>query len=221
MNETIRTIGSRRSVRAFLPDEIAPAQLDAIFALAARAPSNCNTQPWQVEVVSGAARERLGERLRAAAEVERYTLDFPFDENAYTGLYGERRRAQGASYHQSLGVARDDIAGRKAAVLRNLDFFGAPHVALLFMPAFGGMRVAADIGMYAQNLLLAIESHGAASCSQTILGFFADDIRDALGVDDDMKLLFGISFGFADPDAPQNAFRIDKAPLEQTTRFHR
>ncbi|RVA12972.1 nitroreductase, partial [Mesorhizobium sp. M7A.F.Ca.CA.002.05.1.1] len=41
---------SRRSVRAFLPDMVDDETIRAILAVAARAPSGTNMQPWKVYV---------------------------------------------------------------------------------------------------------------------------------------------------------------------------
>ncbi|MGY2033622.1 nitroreductase family protein, partial [Nocardia gipuzkoensis] len=85
---------------------------------------------------------------------------------------------------------------RRAAVRENLEFFGAPHVALLFMPALGdGVRTAGDIGMCAQNFLLSPASRGFAGIPRTML---ASAVRAFLDVPADLELLFGISFGTAD-----------------------
>ncbi|MGE0775713.1 MAG: nitroreductase [Sphingomonadaceae bacterium] len=215
-----RIATSRRSTRAFLPRAVPEHTLQAIFSVAATAPSNCNTQPWLVEVVSGETRDRISEALRVAGRKSQYTLDYPFDEKIYSGLLGERRAAQGALYYKALGIPRDDRDGRQAGIERNLDFFGAPHAAFLFMPDYCGVRAAADVGMYAQNLLLAMESYGVASCPQTILGFFADTVREAIGIDPENKLLFGISFGYADEQSAANSVRMPRADLDETTHFH-
>ena len=53
------TISSRHSVRAFLPTPVPRAMIEDILRLAARAPSGTNTQPWQVYVLTGAAKEAL------------------------------------------------------------------------------------------------------------------------------------------------------------------
>jgi nitroreductase len=193
--------------------------LRRIFALACTAPSNCNTQPWLVEVVSGESRDRLSKALLEAATSEHHTPDFPFDVSLYTGAAGERRQAHGALYLDALGIARDDHDSRKRAILGNLTFFEAPHVALLFMPDYGGARIAADVGMYAQNLLTAMSAYGVASCCQTILGFYAQTVRETLHIDESRKLLFGISFGYADDLAPINTIRQPRAALDETTRF--
>ena len=53
--DTLTTISSasRRSLRAFLPQAVDAQTLEQVFAVAQRAPSNCNTQPWLVHVASG------------------------------------------------------------------------------------------------------------------------------------------------------------------------
>lgn len=105
---------------------------------------------------------------------------------------------------------------------RNLEFFGAPHVAMLFMPAFhDGVRVASDVGMYAQTFLLSLAAHGLAGVPQTYLGFYADTVREVLGVDPSLKMLFGISFGYPDLDSAASSFHMDKASIEENVTFHR
>lgn len=108
---------------------------------------------------------------------------------------------------------------RAHAVLQNLHFFGAPHAAFLFMPDYAGERLAADIGMYAQTLLLTMRAHGVASCPQTTLGFYADTVREVLDIDPQNKLLFGVSFGYEDTSAPANGIRAPRVDLSETTRF--
>lgn len=110
------------------------------------------------------------------------------------------------------------MAGRHEAMVRNLDFFGAPQAALLFVPAVGdSVRVASDLGMYAQTFLLSLTAHGFAGIPQTLLGLFAAPIRAHLGVADDMKLLFGISFGYADPAALAAAPSMPREPINSIT----
>ncbi|HVJ16383.1 MAG TPA: nitroreductase [Polyangiaceae bacterium] len=213
-------VRDRHSVRSFLPDPVPDALLRSVLEDAQRAPSNCNTQPWQVHIVSGGKRDALSQAILAADEAGRYTLDFGFDLNDFDGVYRQRARDQGAAYYQAIGVARE-TEDRRIAARYNLAFFGAPHVALLFMPKVGDcVRVAADIGMYAQTFLLALTAHGLGGIPQTMLGMYADTIREVLGIDPSSKMLFGISFGYADVTAAANRYRIGKAPIEQSVTFH-
>ncbi|MFJ9151945.1 nitroreductase family protein [Streptomyces sp. NPDC102270] len=74
--------------------------------------------------------------------------------------------------------------------------------------------------MYAQNFLLSLAARGLAGIPQTILGVYADTVREFLGVPEELKLLFGISFGTADPAVPVNAVGRERVPLQQSVVLH-
>ena len=217
INDAIR---SRRSVRAFLPSPVPQQTLEAIFTLAQCAPSNCNTQPWVVHVVSGEACENLRQRLsEAALDPTAHAPDHPYD-GKYSGVYRERQQDAAAQLHSAMNIAREDRASRMRSMLRNFSFFGAPHVAFVFLPEPFGLREAADCGMYVQTLMLAMAAHGIASCPQTSLSFHPAIVRSALNVPRGERLLLGISFGYEDPDADANNCRMGRAALEDSVAFH-
>ncbi|MEQ9396606.1 nitroreductase [Haliea sp.] len=212
-------VRERRSLRAFLPDPIPSAELTAIFEDAARAPSNCNTQPWVVHVVSGAKLEELRETLPGELLAGRISMDFPYD-GVYEGVYKTRQHAAAQALYNAMGIPREDKASRQQAFMRNFTFFDAPHVAFLFLPEPFGLREACDLGMFAQTLMLALTARGFGSCPQTALGFQADQLRAALAVDPSHKLMFGISFGYPDPQAAANQCVTERASLDDFVIFH-
>ena len=216
-----QAILQRRSVRGFLPDEVPQSTLDEVFGIAQRAPSNCNVQPWVPHVVSGAALARLRSALVSAAEQgSPMAPDWPADSK-FSGVYRARQVDAAVQLYGAMGVDRTDLVGRRAAFLRNLDFFGAPHVVFIFMPHPFDTREATDIGMYAQTLMLALTARDIASCAQGALGLYPDIVRDVLGLPDTQRLLFGVSFGFEDHADKANAARVGRAPTDQAVRFHR
>ncbi|MBO8185058.1 nitroreductase [Streptomyces spirodelae] len=215
-----KLIRGRHATRAFRPEAVPEETLRAIFALAGAAPSNSNAQPWQVEVVSGAMRERLAGSLQTAHAHKRVSVDFPYSEEMYTEQHQARRAAFGAELYGTLGIGQDDHAARAAYDAESLGFYGAPHVAFLFVTGEGGARLAADVGAYMQTLLLAMTAYGVDSCPQGLLSFYADTVRDELGISEG-KLLVGISFGYADEAAPVNRVATPRAALTETTAFHR
>ena len=73
--------------------------------------------------------------------------------------------------------------------------------------------------MYAQSLMLSITAHGLGSCPQTALSFVSQPVRDTLGVPDNLKLLFGVSFGYEDTDVAANSSRVPKAELAENINF--
>ena len=211
-------VNNRRSVRGFLNKAIPQPLLNQVFELAQKAPSNCNTQPWQVYIASGAARDALAKKLPESIMSGKFTMDFEY-QGQYQGVYKERQHGAAKSLYDALGISREDKDKRNEAFFQNFRFFGAPHVAFLFLPEAFGIREAADVGMYAQNLMLSLTAYGLASCPQTALSFDADTVRDVLGVDASNKLLFGISFGYEDADNSVNSCRVGRAPLEQNIHF--
>ena len=212
-------VRSRRSIRAFLPDRIEPDLLNEIFSVASYAPSNCNTQPWLVHVLSGVSRNSMSEALLKTIGQGEHALDFPY-EGKYDGVYRQRQVEVGKMLYQALGVTREDSEGKRQAFLRNLVFFDAPHVVFLFMPHWCGIREAIDVGMYAQNLMLTMQSHGISSCPQTILGYNASVVRQQLSIEESQKLLFGISFGYEDKSYLENQICPTRATMSETVSFY-
>jgi hypothetical protein len=214
-------IRQRRSVRGFLPDEVSEATLREVFDLAQWSPSNCNVQPWTPHVVSGEALKRLREALVSAGMRDQpIRPDWPAD-GKFSGVYRERQVDAAQKLYGAMGVARNDLVGRKMAYIRNHAFFDAPHAVLIFMPEPFDTREAADIGMYAQTLMLALTARGVASCAQGALGLFPDIIRADLSIPSNYKLLFGISFGYEDCRVKANATRVARADIADVVLFHR
>ena len=221
-NSFQEVIRSRQSIRQFLPTPVEEEVLREVLEDAQYTPSNCNTQPWDVHIVSGAKKEELSKALVDAVLKGQSSLDFTFDFNDYYGRYSERQKEQGKTHYEAMGIAREDYEGRQKEGLRNFEFFNAPHVAFLFMPSFGdNVRVASDIGMYAQSFLLSLAARGIGSIPQTSIGTQADTIRQVLGVSDEMKLLFGISFGYPDREDRANSFRMGRGPIESNVTLHK
>lgn len=211
---------ARRSVRAFRPDPVPEPLLREVLALAQQAPSNCNTQPWVVHLVSGEASERMRGALYETAASRRPVPDYPFT-GPYEGIHRERQIDSAKALYGAMGIGRDDKAARGQAMMENFRFFGAPHALFLFMHERFGPREAADCGMYAQTLLLALTARGIGSCAQGALGHHADIVRAELGVDASHRLLFGIAIGWEDGDHPANRARVGRASVDDAVTFHR
>ena len=208
----------RRSIRAFMPDPVPRRVLDSVFKTALRAPSNCNTQPWFVHVATGAALESLRDELPARFAAGDIGVDHPYD-GKYEGVYRDRQYASAQVLYDALGIQREQKAERQAWFLNNFRFFGAPAVAFFTLPGEFGLREACDLGMFAQTVMLGATAHGLGSCPQTALGFMPHVIKPALDIPGDQKLLFGLSLGYPDRDAPENNAVTGRADLSDVVRF--
>ena len=169
----------------------------------------------------------------------RQFLPAPLEPSLISAVLEDARQApsncnvQPWHVHVVSGSKRDELAAAllaaEAEERYTPDFFfdmnayaGAPHVALLFMPQIGdAVRTAGDVGMYGQTFLLSLAAQGLAGIPQTFLGMFAETVRSVLGVPDEFKLMFGISFGRPDAEAPVNRLTVGRAPLSESVVFHR
>lgn len=208
----------RRSVRGFTSEIVPRETLEQVFALAQRAPSNCNVQPWRVFVVSGDRCRALSAAMIAKADVG----DFGDPEDLMDAFEGEHRRLQiecATEMYGHMGVARGDMPGRIAAARRNFELFDAPHVAIVCMLKRYGLGVALDVGMYVQTLMLALSSRGIGSCAQASLRQYPTLIRAQLGIPDDQRIMCGVSFGYEDATVAANRTRQRREPLASNVTF--
>lgn len=202
-------VRSRRSIRRFLPTPIPHELLSEALALAQLAPSNSNIQPWRLFLAEGGCIERLRKALREEIQTHpRELAPLPPSFRSY-------RRELGAIVYGSMGIARDDDAGRAQASLRNYDFFGAPMVGVLCMHRDLGLTDAVGVGMYLQTLVLGLTARGIGTCVQAALTTYPEAIRRVLSIPEEQTILCGLSLGYADPDFPTNHLQVPKQPVEK------
>jgi len=217
--ETFQAIvNERRSIRAFKSDPVERDVIDTVFAPALRAPSNCNTQPWFVHIVTGEKLEKLREVLPMAFAKGDVAPDFPYD-GVYEGVYKDRQYGAAKALYDALGIPREEKAKRQERVLGNFRFFDAPAVAFFMLPDGFGLREACDLGMFTQTVMLGLTAQGLGSCPQTALGFMAKQIREVIEVPEHHKLMFGLSFGYP-VDTPINDVVTDRTDLSSAVTFH-
>ncbi len=212
-------VHERRSTRGFLPEEVPEETLRAIFETARWAPSGTNVQPWHVCVASGDTTRRLRQGFLERFDAgEKVVTDHAPDGR--TGApWQDRKRACARALYGAMGIEWEDREGRAHAARRNYEFFDAPHAVFFGMHEIFGTQTACDVGMFAQTLMLAMTTHGVASCPQGTLRNYPDFVREVFGLPPEVKILFGISFGYEDTGVPANTARTDRAPLEETVQF--
>ena len=209
----------RYSCRAYRPDPVPRPTIDRILAAAQRTASWCNSQPWQVVIASGAARQRFRDAIYAeASSGAPADGDFAFPRE-YLGVYQERRRESGFQLYNTLGIARGDKAAYARQALENFNFFGAPHVAIVHTDEALGVYGAIDCGGYVTSFMLAAQALGIATIPQAALAFHSELVRKHFGLGDDRRVVCGISFGFPDRAHKANSYRTNRAAIADTVRF--
>jgi nitroreductase len=212
-------LAERYSCRAFLPDPVPRPIIDRILAAAQRTASWCNSQPWQVVIASGAARERFRTAIYAEA-----SSGAPDDSDfapprEYRGVYLDRRRESGFQLYNAVGIARGDKAAYARQALENYNFFGAPHVAIIHSDEALGIYGAIDCGAYVGNFLLAAQALGLGTIPQAALARHSGLIRRHFGLGDDRRVICGISFGYPDREHGINSYRTSRAGIADAATF--
>ena len=166
--DVFEAVASRYSCRAFLPTPVPEKTVRDILERAARAPSGGNVQPWRVHALAG-------ERLEALRAIVRSRLDeLPRFEGAEYDIYPRglkepyegRRQRSGVMLYQSIGVTRDDRAGRYKQYARNFQFFDAPVGLFFSIDRSMGPPQWSDLGGYIQTVMLLARGHGLHTCAQ-------------------------------------------------------
>ncbi len=209
----------RYSVRAFLPQPVPRPIIERILTAAQRTASWCNSQPWQVVIASGEAKERFRKLIYAEAisgAGDDYDLPPPRE---YLGVYLDRRRESGFQLYNTLGIVRGDKAAYAKQALENYNFFGAPHVAIIHSTEALGTYGAIDCGAYVGNFMLAAQALGLGTIPQAALARHSGLIRRHFKLGDDRRVVCGISFGYADSAHKVNSYRTSRAGLADTVTF--
>jgi nitroreductase len=212
-------LSERFSCRAFRPDPVPRPTIERVLTAAQRTASWCNSQPWQIMIASGEAKERFRAAIyREASSGAPAGGDFSFPRE-YRGVYLERRRESGFQLYNTLGIARGDKAAYARQALENYNFFGAPHVAIVHTDEALGIYGAIDCGAYVGNFLLAAQASGLGTIAQAALARHSGLIRRHFRLGDDRRVVCGISFGFPDRDHKINAYRTSRASIADTVSF--
>ena len=212
-------LDERYSCRAYRPDPVPRPIIDRILTAAQRTASWCNSQPWQVVIASGEAKEKFRTLIYAeAASGAGDDHDFT-PPREYLGVYLERRRESGFQLYNTLGIARGDKAAYGRQAMENYNFFGAPHVAIIHTDEPLGIYGAIDCGAYVGNFLLAAQALGLGTIPQAALARHSSLIRRHFKLGDDRRVVCGISFGFPDGDHKVNSYRTSRAGIPDTATF--
>jgi nitroreductase len=216
-------ISSRHSVRAFLPTPVPRETIEAILAVASRAPSGTNTQPWKVWVMTGAAKAGLSERIRAAfddpAERAKHTEEYAYYPTEWRSPYLERRRKVGWDLYSLLGIGKADKARMHQQHGRNYDFFGAPVGLIFTIDRVMQQGSWLDYGMFLQSVMIAARARGLDTCPQAAFTQFHRIIEEQLGLPETEMVVCGMSLGFADRSAVENTLVTEREPLQGFARF--
>ncbi len=224
VDEAIRT---RMSTRAFTPQAVPVEAIREILALASRAPSGTNTQPWKVYVLQGASRDSLADKVCAAHDAGRADPAlaaarkpaYDYYPEKWVSPYIDRRRENGWGLYGLLGIGKGDKDKMHAQHQRNFRFFDAPVGLMFTLDRIMGRGSLVDYGMFLENIMLAARGRGLHTCPQAAWNGFAKIILPHIGAGPDEMLVCGMALGYADDTNTVNTFHTPRVPADEFTRW--
>lgn len=219
-----RALLSRRSVRGFLPTAVPRATIEGILALAARAPSGTNCQPWQVYVATGAARDALSRDLVAAhdagsAGAAEHGEEYAYYPRRWRDPYLARRRALGWAYYGLMGIGKGERERTHAQHGKNFTFFGAPVALFFTLDRDLELGSWLDLGMFIQGVMIAARAYDLHTIPQAAHNAYHRIVRRHLGIPDGQVVACGMALGAIDEEAPENALATEREAVGAFARF--
>jgi len=211
----------RRSIRGYTPDPVPRALIEEVLALAMRAPSSMNTQPWNFTVVTGEPLDRIraGNTERMVAGVPQ-SREFRTGE-AFAGPHRERQIDVAKQLFAAMGIAREDAEARQDWVLRGFRQFDAPVCVIITYDRAcdGSDDTPFDCGAVATALVNAAWSRGLGAVinSQGIMQ--SPVVREHAGIADDQVIMKSIALGWPDESFPANAVVSARKSVDEAATF--
>jgi nitroreductase len=221
--DAFAALATRRSVRAFRPDEpVDRATIEQILALAARAPSGSNLQPWKVHVLAGAARARFCARVMQAHENggEGHEEEYAYYPREWFEPYLSRRRKLGKDLYTLTGVARGDVTATKRQLGRNYLFFDAPVGLMICIDRRLEVGSWLDLGAFLMGIMVAARGVGLHTCPQQAFARYHRLIRAELGIPEHEVVVCGMAIGYEDTAAAESRLVTERTPVAEFATFH-
>ena len=219
--ELKQAMQERRSIRGFKKDPVPRALLEEVIALANRAPSSMNTQPWHLHVLTGEPLEKVREgnstrMLQGVPPVREIS-----DHGAYAGVHRDRQVGIAKQLFAAMGIERDDKERRQDWVMRGFRQFDAPvSIVVCFDKSLddNGTIAHFDLGAVTYGLVLAAWSKGLG-CVINGQGIMQSPVvREHAQIPEDQVIMTCVAMGWPDEDFSANAVVSTRRPVEEVTR---
>src|SRR4029079_19602007 len=211
----------RRSIRGYKPDPVPPELIKEILALAMRAPSSMNTQPWNFYVITGEPLERIrrGNTERNLAGVP-HSREFRIGQ-PFAGQHRERQIGVAKQLFAAMGIAREDKEGRQDWVMRGFRQFDAPVCVIVTYDRVldGSDDTPFDCGQTTNALVNAAWSRGLG-CVINSQGIMQSPmVREHAGIPEDQVIMICVAMGWPDDSFPANAVVSKRKSVDEAVTF--
>ena len=215
-------INGRRSIRGFLDKPVPKELIEEIIALANRAPSSMNTQPWHLHVLTGEPLDQVRkgntERMLAGVTPTRDIEDYA----AYEGEHRKRQIEIAVQLFEAMGIERHDAEKRQDWVMRGFRQFDAPvSVVVCFDRDLLNNTIAHfDTGAMTFGLVLAAWSRGLGAVINGQGIMQSPVVREVANIPDEQAILTCVALGWPDEEFVANSVVSRRRSVEEITQFH-
>jgi nitroreductase len=214
--EFIEGLKTRKSIRAFLKKSVARKLVAQILSDAHAAPSSSNQQPWDFCVISGEPLDNLRSKLLDAHARSKTAYD-PSRGKTIPPRYVERTKQLFKELRPFLKQLGEE--NRSFIETGSLSFYDAPVAVLITIHKSLPRNRFMDIGMAAENLMLAAHARGIGTCAIGFALLYDDLIKSELQISEDFDIALIIALGYPDEASPINEFRSPRDALEDVIRW--
>jgi len=205
----------RHSARKFQAKEIPENILKEIVSEALDCPSWCNSQPWNVYVVTGKPLEEIRKEWIAKnnEKIKGYS-DIP---PVHRTEFSERCQKNMDEEFKLIKETTKDPEMTKFWQL-NVECFNSPAIVYLTLHKGHSKWSVYDLGGFGMALMLAAKDHGVDSVVAYELAKYPDILRKYAKIPDNEDIAIGIALGY-EADDIVNKFRAKKSTLEEVCHF--
>jgi nitroreductase len=211
----------RRSIRGFKQQAVPKAVIKDVIAMAMRAPSSLNTQPWNFYVVAGEPLDRI-----RAGNTERNIAGVPESREfrshgAYDGAHRERQIGVAKQLFAAMGIERHDKEARTDWVLRGFRQFDAPvSIVITYDRSIHGGDIGPfDSGAVTNALVNAAWSRGLG-CVINSQGIMQSPVvREHAAIPEDQVIMICVAMGYPDDSFPANAVVSERKSVDEAAVF--
>lgn len=215
--EVVEAVYKRMSVRQFTNEPVSDDVIRQLLTDASRAPSGGNVQPWRIYVVNGESLARMREFLATQPPVEE--PEYLIYPEQLSEPYRTARFELGEQMYATLGIAREDKAGRRRQFANNNDFFSAPAAIFCYVDRQMNSPQWSDLGMFLQTFMLLAVDKGLGTCAQEYWSVRHGAVTEFVGAPENEMLFCGLALGHVDNSAPVNSLQSQRFSVDEFAKF--
>ncbi len=215
--EVVEAVYQRMSVRQFTNEPVSDDVIRQLLSDASRAPSGGNVQPWRIYVVNGESLTRMREFLATKPPVEE--PEYLIYPEQLSEPYRTARFELGEQMYATLGIAREDKAGRRRQFANNNDFFSAPAAIFCYVDRQMNAPQWSDLGMFLQTFMLLAVDKGLGTCAQEYWSVRHGAVTEFVGAPENEMLFCGVALGHVDNSAPVNSLQSQRFSVDEFAKF--